>query len=147
MTLPELFQKRFGARVRWASGVVIVLGGLLKMGVFLRTGGEFLLQVAGLERLFAAGFSPLANPDMGWPCLLFNSCLMLATVLTWQTTIQRVLSAKDARTGRQVYVRTIFFVARFLVPGIWGIAALATLAPEAVGADTLHAMPTWLAGF
>ncbi|HEY6552435.1 MAG TPA: sodium:solute symporter family protein, partial [Vicinamibacteria bacterium] len=196
-------------------------GGLLNMGVFLRTGGEFLLQVAGLEGLFAAGFlrdhalelimtallvmvavytimggmlsvlvtdflqfivmsaglvvvtllvfvnigwstlthtveerlgpagfSPLANPDMGWPYLLFNSCLMLATVLTWQTTIQRVLSAKDARTGRQVYVRTsFFFVARFLIPGIWGIAALATLAPEVVGADTLHAMPTWLAAF
>jgi SSS family solute:Na+ symporter len=100
------------------------------------------------ERLGPAGFSPLANPDMGWPYLLFNSCLMLATVLTWQTTIQRVLSAKDARTGRQVYVRTsFFFVARFLIPGIWGIAALATLAPEVVGADTLHAMPTWLAGF
>ncbi len=221
MTLPELFQKRFGARVRWASGVVIVLGGLLNMGVFLRTGGEFLLQVAGLEGLFAAGFlrdhalelimtallvmvavytimggmlsvlvtdflqfivmsvglvvvtilvfvnigwstltrtveerlgpagfSPLANPEMGWPYLLFNTCLMLATVLTWQTTIQRVLSAKDARTGRQVYVRTsFFFVARFLIPGIWGIAALATLAPEVVGADTLHAMPTWLAAF
>ena len=48
MTLPELFQRRFGARVRFISGIVIVLGGLLNMGVFLRTGGEFLLQVAGL---------------------------------------------------------------------------------------------------
>jgi SSS family solute:Na+ symporter len=221
MTLPELFQKRFGSGVRWASGVVIVLGGLLNMGVCLRTGGEFLLQVVGFQtiassgfvrehaleitmtvllvmvavytilggmlsvlvtdfmqfivmsagllvvtilvlvnigwstltrtveaRLGPAGFSPLANPEMGWPYLLFNSCLMLATVLTWQTTIQRVLSAKDARTGRQIYTRTsFFFVARFLIPGIWGIAALATLSPETVGADTLHAMPAWLAGF
>lgn len=48
MTLPELFEHRFGPRVRWASGVVIVLGGLLNMGVFLRTGGEFLVEVAGL---------------------------------------------------------------------------------------------------
>src|SRR5262249_19287126 len=29
LTLPELFQQRFGPRVRWAAGVVIVLGGLL----------------------------------------------------------------------------------------------------------------------
>src|SRR6266849_626812 len=40
MTIPELFERRFGQRVRVASGVVIVLGGLLNMGVFLRTGGE-----------------------------------------------------------------------------------------------------------
>ncbi len=45
MTIPELFQARFGSKVRWAAGVVIVLGGLLNMGVFLRTGGEFLVSV------------------------------------------------------------------------------------------------------
>lgn len=39
MTIPELFEKKFGPRIRWAAGVVIVLGGLLNMGVFLRTGG------------------------------------------------------------------------------------------------------------
>ncbi len=48
LTIPELFEKRFGPRVRWASGLVIVLGGLLNMGVFLRTGGEFLVTVCGL---------------------------------------------------------------------------------------------------
>ncbi len=216
-TLPELFEQRFGPRVRWAAGVVIVLGGLLNMGVFLRTGGEFLLQVTGagaaagaggwvashlLEIAMTAllllvavytvlggmlsvlvtdflqfvvmsagllvvtflilrhvgwgalvdavqahrgagGFNPLANPTMGWPYLLFNACLQLASVLTWQTAIQRVLSARDARTGRRIYTGTsFFFVARFLVPGIWGIAALAVLGP---GADSLHAMPGYLA--
>jgi len=49
MTIPELFQKKYGSRVRWAAGVVIVLGGLLNMGVFLRTGGDFLVTVAGLN--------------------------------------------------------------------------------------------------
>ena len=29
--------------------MVIVLGGLLNMGVFLRVGGEFLVQVSGIE--------------------------------------------------------------------------------------------------
>ena len=36
VTIAELFEKRFGQRIRWASGVVIVLGGLLNMGMFLR---------------------------------------------------------------------------------------------------------------
>src|SRR5207249_4063618 len=49
ITIPEMFEKRFGPRVRWASGVVIVLGGLLNMGVFLRTGGEFLVLVCGFD--------------------------------------------------------------------------------------------------
>ncbi len=49
MTLPELFEKRFGKRVRWLAGVVIVLGGLLNMGVFLKIGGDFLCAVCGWE--------------------------------------------------------------------------------------------------
>src|SRR5678815_4325590 len=48
ITIPELLEQRFGGRIRWA-GVVIVLGGLLNMGVFLRTGGQFLVLVAGLN--------------------------------------------------------------------------------------------------
>src|SRR3954447_20021620 len=49
LTIPELIEKQFGPRIRWASGVVIVLGGLLNMGVFLRIGGEFLVHVSGLD--------------------------------------------------------------------------------------------------
>jgi len=41
------------------------------------------------------------------------------------------LAAKDTKTGRQVYTRTsFFFVCRFVIPGIWGIAALAMLTPS-----------------
>jgi SSS family solute:Na+ symporter len=207
ITIPELLEQRFGGRIRWAAGVVIVLGGLLNMGVFLRTGGQFLVLVAGLnvryleimmtvlligvavytilggmlsvlvtdflqfvvmsiglilvtililmnvgwEKLVATvetqygagGFNPFVNSTMGWQYVLFNLMLNVASVLTWQTIIARVLAAKDARTGRKVYTRTsFFFVCRFLIPGIWGIAALATLGPVA---NTLEAMPTYLA--
>jgi SSS family solute:Na+ symporter len=259
MTIPELFEKQFGKRIRWMAGVVIVLGGLLNMGVFLRTGGEFLTIVSGYElqqpaaaagapstepsrgeqdsgaaataeavpapeKTFsqrvsafasahrleivmtmlllmvatytilggmlsvlvtdflqfvvmsagmlavtllilskvgwsqlveavqthhgAGGFNPFVNKAMGWQFVLFNAFLNLAAVLTWQTTIQRVLSAKDTRTGRQVYTRTsFFFVCRFLIPGLWGIAALAVLTPEQIGGNTLHAMPVFLGTF
>jgi len=206
MTIPELLDKRFGPRVRWAAGVVIVLGGLLNMGVFLRTGGQFLVLVAGLDVRYleimmtallvgvavytilggmlsvlvtdflqfvvmslglilvtililvnvgweklvttvemhygAGGFNPFVNPTMGWQYVLFNLMLNTAAVLTWQTTIARVLAAKDTNTGRRVYTRTsFFFVCLFLIPGIWGIAALATLGPVA---NTLEAMPSYL---
>jgi len=206
MTIPELFEQRFGQRIRWAAGVVIVLGGLLNMGVFLRTGGQFLVLVAGLDVKYleimmtallvgvaiytilggmlsvlvtdflqfvvmsaglilvtililvnvgwekmvmtvetsygAGGFNPFINPTMGWQYVLFNLMLNTAAVLTWQTTIARVLAAKDTATGQKVYTRTsFFFVCRFLIPGLWGIAALATLGPVA---NTLEAMPRYL---
>jgi SSS family solute:Na+ symporter len=209
MTIPELFEKKFGPRVRWASGVVIVLGGLLNMGVFLRIGGDFLVSISGmnpnyLEEMMTillvgvavytilggmlsvlvtdflqfivmsagliivtflildkvgwstlvntvqthygeAGFNPLKNASMGWPYVIFNALLNTAAVLTWQTQIARVLAAKDTATGRRVYTGTsFFFVARFLIPGIWGIAALAILTPEQIGDNSLLAMPKML---
>jgi solute:Na+ symporter, SSS family len=212
MTIPELFQVRFGSRVRWASGVVIVLGGLLNMGVFLRTGGEFLVAVCGFnpkyleitmtallvgvavytilggmlsvlvtdflqfvvmsagllvvtalilsqigwEKLVAAvqthygegGFNPIVNPEMGWPYIIFNLLLNTAGCLTWQAVTARVLAAKDARTGQRVFKGTaFFFVCRFLIPGIWGIAALAMLGGPQPGDNTLHAMPKFLSTF
>ena len=225
MTIPELFEKRFGPRVRWASGVVIVLGGLLNMGVFLRITGEFLVLVGGfdlghLERnvmlmmtallllgtiytvvggmlsvlvtdflqfivmstgllavtvliLVKVGWSPLAAtvakhygdggfnpftcPGMGWQYVLFNFLVCLAGALTWQTTISRLLASKDAQTGRRIYTRTSFFFAcRFMLPGIWGIAALTMLAPDAFTGlpqvfqgptASLYAMPVFLSQF
>ncbi len=206
ITIPELIERQFGSRIRWAAGVVIVLGGLLNMGVFLRTGGEFLVLVSGLDVKYleimmtvllvgvavytilggmlsvlvtdflqfivmsaglivvtllifqnvgwenlvgavethygAGGFNPFVNPTMGWQYVLFNALLNTAAVLTWQTTIARVLAAKDTETGRKVYTRTsFFFVCRFLIPCIWGIAALATLGTLT---NTLEAMPRYL---
>ena len=212
MTIAELFEKRFGPRIRWWSGVVIVLGGLLNMGVFLRTGGEFLVIVCGFnadyleitmtvmlvaavgiytivggmlsragDRLLAVpgderrdcwpsrcsrcinvpwnhvgrtverdygagGFNPLVNPDLGWSYVIFQGLLNAAAVLTWQTTIARLLSAKDTKTGQKVYTRTsFFFVCQFVIPGIWGIAALATLGPEIMATATVacHAAAFW----
>jgi SSS family solute:Na+ symporter len=214
MTIPELFQMRFGPRIRWAAGVVIVLGGLLNMGIFLRMGGEFLVNVSGLDvkyleitmtvllvavalytilggmlsvlvtdflqfvvmsagliavtlliladvgwdRLVGAveshygpgGFNPFVNDKLGWSFVLFQALLNTAATLTWMTTIQRLLAAKDTRTGRKVYMGTsFFFVCRFLIPGIWGMAALATLSPETFGgtSKSLYAMPAFLSRY
>src|ERR1051326_2649407 len=48
LTIPELFEKRFGVKVRWVAGLFIVLGGVLNMGIFLRLGGEFLVAATGM---------------------------------------------------------------------------------------------------
>jgi SSS family solute:Na+ symporter len=210
LTIPELLQRQFGAKVRWAAGLVIVLGGLLNMGVFLRIGGEFLVLACGLgeglslewmmtallvmvavytilggmlsvlvtdflqfvvmsagllavtllilinvgwEQLAATvqqhhgpgGFNPFVHPELGWPYVLFQLLINTAAVLTWQTSIARVLAAKDTKTGRQVYTRTsFFFICRFLIPGLWGIAALALLPKEQTPANPLHAMPVYI---
>lgn len=211
MTLPEMFEKRFGANIRWLSGLVIIISGLLNMGIYLRMGGEFLICVAGISpqghmleimmsvlllgvavytilggmlsvlvtdflqfvvmsvgliavtvlivlkvgwgnllgavesHYGAAGFNPFSNSDMGWPFIIFNGFVVTACVLTHQPVIQRVLAAKDTQTGRKVFTRTsFFFVCRFVIPGIWGIAALATLAPGVVVENTRAAMPQYL---
>ena len=209
-TIPELFEKRFGLGIRWASGVVIVLGGLLNMGVFLRIGGEFLVFATGMNpdylkivmtillvgvslytmvggmlsvlvtdylqfvvmsaglvsitllilfrvgwsalvetvasKYGPGGFNPFANDSMGAPYVLFNAIYAFATVLTWQTIVQRVLAAKDSRTGRKIFTRTsFFFVCRFLIPGIWGIAALTVFRSEPATANSsLYGMPKFL---
>lgn len=192
MTLPELFESRFGKFVRWLAGVVIVFGGLLNMGVFLKIGGDFLCLVCGLDIKYlalmmtalllmvaiytilggmlsvlvtdflqfvvmsagllvvtvmvlyqvgweklvatverhhgAGGFNPLINPHLGWTFVIMQILGNTAATLTWQTTIARLLAAKDTDTGRKIYTRTsFFFVCRWLIPGLWGIAALAVL--------------------
>ena len=93
----------------------------------------------------AGGFNPLVKPDLGWSWVIFNGMLNSAAVLTWQTTIARVLSAKDTKTGMKVYTRTsFFFVCRFVIPGIWGIAALAMLPEVLPAGKTAVAMPAYL---
>jgi SSS family solute:Na+ symporter len=127
---------------------VVMSLGLLAVTVLIlvRIGWEPLARTV-TDRLGPAGFNPFLSEDLGVGYVLFQACLNLAAVLTWQTTIQRVIAAKDPATGQKVYTRTaFFFVCRFLVPGLWGIAALHALGPGAAP-TSLTAMPTWLATF
>lgn len=201
MTIPELFEQRYGKFVRWLAGVVIVLGGLLNMGVFLRVGGEFLVLVTGMDPGYlvitmtallimvavytilggmlsvlvtdflqfivmslgllavtylilgkvgwstivstveqthgVGGFNPFLHPKLGWEYVLAQAFVQIAATLTWQTTIARLLAAKDTWTGQKIYMGTsFFFICRFLIPGIWGVAALAMLPAGVVAVST-----------
>lgn len=55
MTIPELFEKRFGKKVRWLAGFFVAAGGLLNMGIFLRLGGDFLVGATGMPPKYLAG--------------------------------------------------------------------------------------------
>lgn len=220
MTIPELFERRFGPRIRWLAGVVIALGGLLNMGVFLRVGGEFLVLTVGFDPHYlevtmtvlllavgvytilggmlsvlvtdflqfvvmsagllavtylilarigwdklvttvethygAGGFNPFRSADLGWSFVVYQIFIQTAATLTWQAVTARLLAARDSRTGRRVFTGTaFFFFARFLIPGLWGIAALATLTqssfshltPEMQKEPSLYAMPVFIAQF
>jgi len=136
---------------------VMSLGLIAVTVLILTTIGWDKLATTVTERCSAGGYNPFLNPGMGWQYVLFNALECLAGALTWQTMISRLLAAKDAKTGRQIYTRTsFFFVCRFLLPGIWGIAALAMLAPSAFDgmpaafrgeSASLYAMPIFLSGF
>lgn len=259
MTIPELFEKRFGKLVRWLAGLVVVLGGLLNMGMFLRLGGQFLTYVVGvdansqvllpvigvkvgmleltmtsllliilvytalggmlsvlvtdylqflvmglgivltsvlviyhtgwgnlvtgLDRAYqeqtqlidtskvieakaaqARGepakpedltpkvltlkdpFNPIESWGPGW--VIWQTALQIAIMTTWQTTITRVLAARDAPTAKKIYVRTAFyFVGRFGLPGLWGAAAFLYFVSHGGlpdGIDSLTALPVYL---
>ena len=114
---------------------IVMSAGLIAVTVLIlvRVGWEPLATNVG-NRYGAGAFNPFLNSDMGgWQFVLANVFENTASVLTWQTMISRLLSAKDAKIGRQIYTRTsFFFVCRFLIPGIWGMAALAMLTPGAL---------------
>jgi SSS family solute:Na+ symporter len=72
MTIPELFERRFGKGVRWLAGLFVVLGGILNMGIFLRLGGEFLVHVMGL---------PKGSHTLEWVMTILLGLVLIYTVL------------------------------------------------------------------
>ncbi|MGQ9574545.1 MAG: sodium:solute symporter family transporter [Thermoguttaceae bacterium] len=93
-------------------------------------------------------FNPFSPNGLGWAWFTWQALTQIAVMTTWQTTITRVLSCRDARTAKQMYCRTSFYwVGRFGLPGLWGIGAFLYFwklggLPE--GADSLRAMPAYL---
>ncbi len=49
MTIPEFYERRFGRKTRILGAVVLVLGGVLNMGLFLKIGSMFVIGITGLE--------------------------------------------------------------------------------------------------
>lgn len=47
MTIPEFYELRYSRRVRLIGGIILLLGGVLNMGIFLKFDGIFLSEVMG----------------------------------------------------------------------------------------------------
>ena len=211
ITIPELFEKKFGKKIRWASGLVIIIGGLLNMGLFLRQAGSFLSITMGIDEgylellmtiillfvgfytviggmvsvlvtdyiqfiLMCLGFVSITGLiiyQFGWYSILDESrafhgsdglslslnsvytldrmildiLVALASVLTWQTMISRVLSAKDSNTAKKIYkVTSPYMLMRFVIPVFLGISALYLFGANSYGdGKEILAMPNMIA--
>ncbi|HNC23549.1 MAG TPA: sodium:solute symporter family protein [Opitutaceae bacterium] len=93
-------------------------------------------------------FNPAHPSSFGWGYLIWMFIFQLAVVTTWQTTISRVLATKDAKTATKMYRRvSYYFVGRFLLPGMWGIAAFVYFQQHGglpAGLNSMTAMPRYL---
>lgn len=49
LTIPEFYEKRFGTDVRVLGGTLLVLGGVLNMGLFLKVGSMFIVGITGMS--------------------------------------------------------------------------------------------------
>ncbi len=49
MTIPEFYEKRFDRKTRILGGIMMVFGGILNMGLFLKVGSMFLVGITGLS--------------------------------------------------------------------------------------------------
>ncbi len=144
---------------------VVMSAGLIAVTllVLYKIGGDSFLHAwsnlttAVANRHGPSGFNPFLGADTGTPFVLSNTLTSFAAVLTWQPVIARVLAAKDTKTGRKIYTRTsFFFIARWMLPGIWALGAVAAVSlvtPDALNQiaaqfgekdGSLFAMPYYL---
>ena len=81
----------------------------------------------------AGGFNPFECEALGgWSGLLFWILVTFGVQCTQQTTIARVLAAKDAATAARIYRWTgFYYVGRWALPIVWGVLALCLLDPAA----------------
>ena len=112
MTIPELFQKRFGTKVRWLAGLFIVLGGVLNMGIFLRLGGEFLVAVTGMPAQW-----------LEWVMTVLLSMILLYTVLGGMLSVLVTDYLQFLVKGMGIVVTSILVIVSIgwqdLVQGLW----------------------------
>jgi solute:Na+ symporter, SSS family len=112
MTIPELFQKRFGTRVRWLAGLFIVLGGVLNMGIFLRLGGEFLVVITGMPAHW-----------LEWVMTVLLGMILLYTVLGGMLSVLVTDYLQFLVKGMGIVITSILVIAGIgwsnLVHGLW----------------------------
>jgi SSS family solute:Na+ symporter len=81
LTIPEFYERRFGRKTRVLGGLVLVFGGVLNMGLFLKVGSMFIIGVTGIS---PTGFALAAVMTALLVLVLVYTVLggMLSVVLT-----------------------------------------------------------------
>src|SRR6266576_5923498 len=112
MTIPELFQRRFGVKVRWLAGLFVVLGGVLNMVIFLRLGGEFLVAATGMPAHW-----------LQWVMTGLLGMILLYTVLGGMLSVLVTDYLQFIVKGMGIVVTSILVIASLgwsgLVKGLW----------------------------
>src|SRR5437867_564287 len=112
MTIPELFQRRFGVKVRWLAGLFVVLGGVLNMGIFLRLGGEFLVAVTGMPAAW-----------LEWVMTALLGIILLYTVLGGMLSVLVTDYLQFIVKGAGIVVTSLIVIMSLgwpgLVSGLW----------------------------
>ena len=136
ITIPQLFEKRFGVRVRWLAGLVIILGGVLNMGVFLRLGGEFLVGVTGLNQVEVSASAESGDPPAE-AATAEKSPVGLRELVIRGDSVDPLKKAEE-KTGP--------FEFKFKVPGDWGTVTFGILELTMIALLTIVLLYTVLGG-
>jgi SSS family solute:Na+ symporter len=127
--------------------IVLSIGLILVVFLLIFKFGWTPMLNAAEKNIGPGAFNPFINGQYGIDRIMLDIMLAFAAVLTWQTMISRVLSAKDSTAGKKIYQGTSpFFLVRFTLPAILGIAALYYFgASQYTGTNAILAMPNLLA--
>jgi SSS family solute:Na+ symporter len=136
MTIPEFYEKRFDRKTRILGGIMMVLGGILNMGLFLKVGSMFLVGITGLSAtswaLPAVMIFLVAGGGFGWDYIAWMFFLGLVSCAIWPTAVARALSMENAQVVKRQYMFTsVSYLIRFLIPYFWGISAFVFISRDA----------------
>ncbi|MBI3851969.1 MAG: sodium:solute symporter family protein [Verrucomicrobia bacterium] len=126
VTIPELFEKRFGVKVRILAGFFVAVGGILNMGIYLRLGGEFLVHVTGM---------PVAS--LQWVMTALLGLVLVYTVLGGMLSVLVTDFLQFIVMGLGIVITSILVVMQVgwtdLVNGLWNhwLAAPASVVADA----------------
>ena len=124
MTVPEYFEGRFNANIRWLAGILTFLVGVLNMGIFLQVEGKFLIIIMGLP----SSYLPLI---MGVLLLVVLSYTILGGM--YSVVITDVLQFVVITIG-------IFFTTYFSVNAAGGFSGMVDTVSEHYGSAGFNLM-------
>src|SRR5678815_1215656 len=114
ITIPELFQNRFGKKVRFTAGIFVAVGGILNMGIYLRLGGEFLVYITGMPAHF-----------LQWVMTALLGLVLVYTVLGGMLSVLVTDFLQFIVMGLGLVITSILVVMQIgwtdLVNGLWSI--------------------------